>query len=100
MASLLALGVAALAPLPASAIETMAREAILVDADTGAVLFAKNPDEPMPPASMSKIMTAYMLFSRLKEGKISLEDTLPVTEHAWRKGGCVSDGSTMCLKLD
>ncbi|HYN38839.1 MAG TPA: D-alanyl-D-alanine carboxypeptidase family protein, partial [Rhodospirillales bacterium] len=87
-------------PRPAAAIETLAREAILVDMNTGAVLFEKNADQPMPPASMSKIMTAYLLFTKLRDGKIKLDDTLPVSENAWRKGGCVSDGSTMCLKLD
>jgi len=95
----LLLAVTTIAATPASAIETMAREAIIVDADTGAVLFEKNPDKPMPPASMSKIMTSYMIFSRLRDGKLALDDTLPVSENAWRKGGCVSDGSTMCLKL-
>lgn len=84
---------------PAAAIETMAREALLVDMDTGAVLLEKNADKPMPPASMSKIMTTYMVFSRLREGKLAMDDTLPVSERAWRRGGCVSDGSTMCLKL-
>jgi D-alanyl-D-alanine carboxypeptidase (penicillin-binding protein 5/6) len=87
-------------PRPAAAIETLAREAILVDMNTGAVLFEKNADQPMPPASMSKIMTAYLLFTKLRDGKVKLDDTLPVSENAWRKGGCVSDGSTMCLKLD
>ena len=85
---------------PAAAIETMAREALLVDMDTGAVLLEKNADKPMPPASMSKIMTTYMVFSRLREGKLAMDDSLPVSEHAWRRGGCVSDGSTMCLKLN
>jgi D-alanyl-D-alanine carboxypeptidase (penicillin-binding protein 5/6) len=88
------------APLrPAAAIETMAREAILVDENSGAVLLEKNPDQPTPPASMSKIMTAYMVFSQLRDGKLKLDDTFPVSENAWRKGGCVSEGSTMCLKL-
>lgn len=96
---LLSLAVLISAPRPAAAIETLAREAILVDATTGAVLLEKNPDTPMPPASMSKIMTAYLLFTKLRDGKIKLDDTLPVSEHAWRTGGCVSDGSTMCLKL-
>jgi serine-type D-Ala-D-Ala carboxypeptidase (penicillin-binding protein 5/6) len=99
-ASLLALALAGTAAHPAAAIETLAREAILVDMTTGAVLLEKNADQPMPPASMSKIMTSYMVFERLKAGKLSMEDTLPVSENAWRKGGCVSDGSTMCLKLD
>jgi serine-type D-Ala-D-Ala carboxypeptidase (penicillin-binding protein 5/6) len=98
-AALLALTLVAAPLRPARAIETMAREALLVDMDTGAVLLEKNADQPMPPASMSKIMTVYMVFSRLREGKLAMEDTLPVSEHAWRKGGCVSDGSTMCLKL-
>jgi serine-type D-Ala-D-Ala carboxypeptidase (penicillin-binding protein 5/6) len=84
---------------PAEAIETLAREAILMDATTGAVLFEKDADAPIPPASMSKIMTADMVFDRLQAGTLKLEDTFPVSEHAWRTGGCVSDGSTMCLKL-
>src|SRR5512132_2374470 len=99
LAAALALVLAA-APLhPAAAIETMAREAILVDVNSGAVLLEKNPDQPMPPASMSKIMTAYMVFGQLRDGKLKLDDTFPVSENAWRKGGCVSEGSTMCLKL-
>lgn len=99
-ASGLLLLLAAVISAPAAAIETLAREAILVDATTGAVLFEKNADTPMPPASMSKIMTVYLLFTKLRDGKVKLDDTLPVSEHAWRTGGCVSDGSTMCLKLD
>lgn len=99
-ALLLILTLALVAPRTAAAFETLAREAILVDMTTGAVLFEKNADTPMPPASMSKIMTAYLLFTKLRDGKIKLDDTLPVSENAWRKGGCVSDGSTMCLKLD
>jgi D-alanyl-D-alanine carboxypeptidase (penicillin-binding protein 5/6) len=72
---------------PAQAIETQAREAILIDAITGVVLMEKNADQPMPPASMSKIMTVYMVFDRLKEGRLSLDDQLQVSEKAWRKGG-------------
>ena len=98
-ASIVAVILALAQTCPAGAIETMAREALLVDMDTGAVLLEKNADKPMPPASMSKIMTTYMVFSRLREGKLAMDDTLPVSERAWRRGGCVSDGSTMCLKL-
>ena len=77
-----------LAAAPAWAvIETKAREAILIDAETGAVLMEKDADASMPPASMSKIMTAYMVFERLNEGRLSLDDTLPVSEKAWNKGG-------------
>ncbi len=71
----------------AQALETKAREAILMDATTGTVLFEKNADQPMPPASMSKIMTVYMVFDRLKEGRLSFDHTLPVSEKAWRMGG-------------
>jgi D-alanyl-D-alanine carboxypeptidase (penicillin-binding protein 5/6) len=73
--------------LPAAAIETEARQAILVDFDTGTVLFEKNADELMHPSSMSKMMTIYDLFSRLKSGSIKLDDELPVSEKAWRMGG-------------
>lgn len=72
---------------PANAIDTTAREALLVDFDTGAVLFEKNPDTLMPPASMSKIMTAYLAFDRIKAGRLSLDDKIPIGEKAWRKGG-------------
>lgn len=72
---------------PAGALETPARSAILLDFDTGAVLMAKNPDMRVPPASMSKIMTAFMVFERLKDGRLSLDDRFHVSEKAWRKGG-------------
>ncbi|MFC4351384.1 D-alanyl-D-alanine carboxypeptidase family protein [Fodinicurvata halophila] len=80
------LSILCLVPL-AQAFETAAREAILVDFETGSVLFEKNANKPMPPASMSKIMTSYMVFDRLDEGRLSLDDKLPVSEKAWRKGG-------------
>lgn len=71
----------------APTIETQAAQAYLVDVETGAVLLDKNADELMPPSSMSKMMTAYMVFDRLEDGRLSLDDTLPVSEKAWRKGG-------------
>ena len=82
--AMLALG---LAPGAAKAYETLARAAILVDHDTGQVLYAKNADEPLPPASMSKLMTVLMVFERLRDGRLQLDDELPVSEKAWRKGG-------------
>ena len=83
---------------PAQAIETIAREAILMDAATGVVLFEKNADQPMAPASMSKMMTTYMVFERLRDGRLSLDDTFSVSETAWRKGGAKSGSSTMFLE--
>ena len=81
----------------ASASETLAREAILIDFDTGQVLFEKDADKRIPPASMSKIMTAYMVYRALAENRLSPEDTFSVSENAWRKGGAKSGGSTMFL---
>jgi len=78
---------AALLIRPALALETEAREAVLVDAQSGRVLFEKNADELMPPSSMTKVMTLYLVFERLADGRLTMEDTLPVSERAWRKGG-------------
>ena len=86
-----------LGALPARANETIAREAILVDFDTGQVLLEKDADKRIPPASMSKIMTAYLVYRRLAENRLALDDTFSVSENAWRKGGAKSGGSTMFL---
>jgi D-alanyl-D-alanine carboxypeptidase (penicillin-binding protein 5/6) len=82
---------------PVFAAETVAREAILVDFDTDGVLLEKDADKRIPPASMSKIMTAYLVYRRLAENRLSLEDTFSVSENAWRKGGAKTGGSTMFL---
>ena len=73
--------------MPAGALETPAKQAMLIDYETGAVLFEKNSDVLMPPASMSKLMTVTMMMERLKDGSLKMEDTFPVSENAWRKGG-------------
>ncbi|MCP4935992.1 MAG: D-alanyl-D-alanine carboxypeptidase [bacterium] len=78
---------------------TKATFAILIDADTGAVLYAKKPDQLMAPASMSKLMTAVLLFKELKSGRLKLEDTYRVSEHAWRTGGGPSGTSAMFAPL-
>jgi len=72
---------------PAAAFETSATEAIVIDVETGAVLFEKDADKLTPPSSMTKIMTMYLVFERLKDGSLSLDDKLRVSEKAWRKGG-------------
>ncbi|MHA1113777.1 MAG: D-alanyl-D-alanine carboxypeptidase family protein [Alphaproteobacteria bacterium] len=69
------------------ALETKAKQAILIDATTGAVLLEKDADTPMPPSSMSKMMTIYLLFDALKSGSLSLDDTFAVSRRAWRWGG-------------
>ena len=83
----------------AMSFETAARNAILMDYDTGEYLFTKNMDESVPPASMSKLMTDYILMSKIKDGSIKLEDTFSVSENAWRKGGAATGGSTMFLSI-
>jgi serine-type D-Ala-D-Ala carboxypeptidase (penicillin-binding protein 5/6) len=75
------------APAPGDAFSTEAKHAIIIETETGAVLFAKNADERMPPASMSKMMTAYVVFGMLKSGKAKLTDELPVSAEAWKTGG-------------
>jgi D-alanyl-D-alanine carboxypeptidase (penicillin-binding protein 5/6) len=77
----------ALATTQARAIETSARAAIVIDVTSGATLHEKNADQPLPPASMSKLMTLYMVFDAIREGRLSLEDRLPVSEAAWRMQG-------------
>jgi len=69
----------------ADAITTAAKEAIVIDFDTGAILLDKNADEEMVPSSMSKLMTVYLVFDRLKKGSLKLTDKLPVTETAWKR---------------
>ena len=71
----------------AHAIETGAKQAIVIEFETGAVLYNKDADAIMYPASMTKMMTAHMIFERLKNGSLSLQDTFRVSETAWRKGG-------------
>jgi len=78
-------------------VDIKAREYILLDFQTGTVLTSKKPDERMPPSSMSKLMTGYMVYTALKAGKISLTDEFSVSQNAWRTGGAASGGSTMFL---
>jgi serine-type D-Ala-D-Ala carboxypeptidase (penicillin-binding protein 5/6) len=72
---------------PAGGMETQAQHALVIEVETGAVLLDKLADDHMPPASMSKIMTAYIVFDMLKQGRASIEDELPVSERAWRLQG-------------
>jgi len=72
-----------------------APHAILVDAESGSVLYERDPDKLIFPASLAKLMTAEYVFHELKEGHIKLTDEYPVSENAWRKGGAPSHGSTM-----
>jgi len=96
-ATVMSLAAAAAAPAFGASMDINAREYILLDFNTGSVLGAKDADKPMPPSSMSKLMTAYMAFEALKTGRISLDDELTVSRNAWQLGGAASGGSTMFL---
>jgi D-alanyl-D-alanine carboxypeptidase (penicillin-binding protein 5/6) len=76
-------------------LQTSAKQAIVIDYDTGTVLLEKNADERMPTSSMSKVMTMFMVFDALKKGQISLDGTFIVSEKAWRMGG-----SKMFIEVD
>lgn len=80
---------------PAYAFETPAREAIAVDFETGATLFAKEADTKTYPASMTKMMTAYIAFRQLANGDITMDDRFNVSEKAWRQ-----QGSKMFVELN
>ncbi|MBM3609851.1 MAG: D-alanyl-D-alanine carboxypeptidase, partial [Alphaproteobacteria bacterium] len=84
----------------AQVFQTPAKWAILMDADTGSVLFNKDGDAQMSPASMVKVMTAELVFKEIAEGRLRLDSTMVVSENAWRTGGAVSRGSTMFARLN
>ena len=83
----------------AETIETAAKQAIIVDYNTGSTLLEKNADELMTPSSMSKLMTVYLVFDALKSGRIKFTDTMPVTETAWKKH-YKTDESLMFLPIN
>lgn len=90
--SLITSGAIALLALPAAGFETRATSAYVLDQSTNTVLLEKNAYAPLPPASMSKLMTLYVTFEALRDGRLTLDEQLPVSEHAMSYGG-----STMFL---
>lgn len=79
--------------------ETRAKQAYLVDAGTGTVLFSKDPDAPFPPASLAKLMTMEVVFKALRDGRLTMDTEFVVSENAWRTGGAPSRTSTMFAAL-
>ncbi len=103
LASLVMLAVmahAALAAPDTGEISTKAKHAILMDADTGAIIFQRAADELVPPASMSKLMTLAVIFRSLKSGQLKPEDEFTVSVNAWRKGGAPSRTSAMMIPVN
>jgi serine-type D-Ala-D-Ala carboxypeptidase (penicillin-binding protein 5/6) len=88
------------APPPPAALTTAAPVALLIDAASGAVLFEKNADQQIAPASLAKLMTMEVVFRALADGKLKLEDEIRISENAWRKGGAPSGTSTMYAEVN
>lgn len=84
----------------AETIDVSAPHAILIDYDTGSVLFEKGADEPVTPASTVKIMTVEVVFDEIEAGRVKLDDQFTVSEHAWRTGGAPSRSSSMFAALN
>ena len=82
-------------PRRTTAFQTSVPAAILLDPDSNSVLFEKNGDQPVAPASLAKLMTLEYVFNEIKQGHIKLDDEFVISENAWRKGGAPSHGSTM-----
>jgi D-alanyl-D-alanine carboxypeptidase (penicillin-binding protein 5/6) len=72
---------------PLGPLDTAAKFAIIMDFNTGAMMLDKDGDAPMPPSSMTKLMTAYIVYGMLKAGRLTLTQELPVSERAWRMQG-------------
>src|SRR5690348_16100083 len=75
--------------------QTGAPASILLDADSDSILYEKNGDQPVAPASLAKLMTLEFLFNEIKQGRVKPDDEYIISENAWRKGGAPSHGSTM-----
>ena len=80
--------------------DTKAKFAILMDEESGTVIFQKDADLPMEPASMAKLMTIAVVFNEIRTGRVKMSDEFFVSEHAWRTGGASSGGSTMFADLN
>lgn len=87
VSTVFAVALLAAAPVHAAQIETLAKQAYMIDAQTGTVLLDKDGAVPVPPSSMSKMMTVHMVMDRIKAGRLSLKDEFLVSEKAWRMGG-------------
>src|SRR5690606_31233190 len=89
--------------LPAAAqaeFDTKAQFAVLMDYESGTVIFQKHADDQLEPASMAKLMTLAVVFNEIRAGRLSMDDEFFVSEHAWRTGGAASGGSTMFAELN
>lgn len=81
-------------------LQTSVPHAILIEAESGSVLYERAADELVYPASLAKLMTAEVVFNELQQGKITLEDEVIISENAWRTGGAPSRTSSMFAPLN
>lgn len=95
-----ALALMAPAFVQAADFDTKAKYAVLMDAQSGTLIFQKNADALLEPASMAKLMTLAVVFNEIRAGKVKLTDEFFVSEHAWRTGGAASGGSTMFAEVN
>lgn len=93
------LSLLSIASAKAQLFETKAAQAFMIDAETGTVLFSKDADKLIQPASLAKLMTMEVTFNAIKSGRLKLDDTFVVSENAWRTGGAPSGTSTMFAKI-
>ncbi len=98
LAAAIFLGPAALAR--AAPPQILAPHAFLIEAETGSILFEKQPDALVAPASLAKLMTVNVVFDQIQLGNISLDNEYVISANAWRKGGAPSHGSTMYAALN
>ena len=88
-------GATSMATKKDEAFQTSVPNAILLDPDSDSILFEKSADQLVAPASLAKLMTLEYVFNEIKQGRLKLDDTVIISENAWRKGGAPSHGSTM-----
>ena len=102
LAAIFAMTVLATGPVRANGddFSTTARQAFVMEPATGSILFQRNADKQLPPASMSKLMTLLVIFKALKSGKLRLTDEFVVSEDAWRRGGAPSRTSSMFVPIN
>ncbi|MFL5080616.1 MAG: D-alanyl-D-alanine carboxypeptidase family protein [Microvirga sp.] len=98
--AILAVAIPTATPVAAQGFQTLAPHAILMDYDTGTVLFEKAADELVAPASTAKTMAVEVIFNEIKQGRLNLDSEFVISENAWRRGGSASGGSAMFAKLN
>ena len=88
------------APMPEAPVPTGAKAWVLMDFASGQVLAGENIDAPLDPASLTKVMTSYVVAAEMANGKIAADDLVRISENAWKSGGAGTDGSYSALEVN